>query len=99
MQLLANNFASRIKKYYINKIENEAIRAPTADITRKKKVPVKCVRKKSSKILISISGHFKYLAFDVQAFPMKINTVIPALYLFQISLKFQKETCYVMTTS
>ena len=81
MQLLANNFATCTKKRYVNETEDEAIKAPTADITREKKVPVKCVGKESSKASVSISGHFKYPASDVQAFSMKINTVIPALHL------------------
>lgn len=88
MQLLVNNSATCTKKRHVNETEEEAIRAPTADITREKEVPVKCVGKKSFKASVSISGHFKYPAYDVQAFSMKINTVIPALHLFQISPKF-----------
>ena len=98
MQLLVNNSATHTKKRHVNETEEEAIGAPTADITREKEVSVKCIGKESFKASVSISGHFKYPAFDVQAFFMKINTVIPALHLFQISPKFQKEIRYVMTT-
>ena len=98
MQLLANNSVTCTKKRHVNETEDKAIRAPTANITREKKVLVKCIGKENSKASVSISGYFKYLVSDLQAFLMKINTVISALHLFQISLKFQKETCYVMTT-
>ena len=98
VQLLANNSATRTKKRHVNEIKNKTIRALIIDITGEKKVLVKCVGKASSKTSVSISIHFKYLASDVQTFPMKINTIILALYLFHIFPKFQKETCYVMTT-
>ena len=88
MYLQTNNSAIRTKKCPVNEIKDEAIRASTPDITREKKVSVKCVEKESSKALVSISGHFKYPASNVQAFPIKMNTVLPALHLFQISPKF-----------
>ena len=65
VQLLAHNSATRTKKCHVNEIEDEAIRASRADITREKKVLVKCIGKESSKVSVSISGHFKYLASDV----------------------------------
>ena len=65
MQLLANTSPTCNKKRHINKTEKEAIRTLKVDITRENEVPVECIRKKSSKTSVSISGHFKYPASDV----------------------------------
>lgn len=64
---------------------------------REKKVLVKHIRKKSSKVSTPIAGLVGYPASDIQANLMKTNIIIPALHLFQILPKFRKEMQCFMT--
>ena len=60
-------------------------------------MPVKQVRKKSSKASISISGLVGKPSPNIQALYINTNIVILALYLFQISPKFCEEIRRLMT--
>ena len=97
LQLLANDATTCPKKRHVDDIKNEATKAPKTNTAREKKVMVKRVRKKSSKISVPISGFVKYPALDIQALLIKTNIVIPALHLFQTLPKFREETRRLMT--
>ena len=96
MQLLANNYATGIKKRYVNKTDEEASDAPKTNVTQEKNVPIKHFGMKSSKTSALISGFIYRLPLDIQALLMNTNIIILALYLFQISPKFWEEICHLV---
>ena len=72
MELLANNFATRTKKLCIKETDKKADEALMTNITQEKKVPMKHVRKKSSKAIVPISELVGKPTPDIQV--LLINT-------------------------
>lgn len=97
MQLLAKNSATCTKKTCINKTDKKAGKAPKTNVIQEKRIPIKRVEKKSSKVSVPISGFMSKPPPNIQAFLININIIIPALYLFRISPKFYEETRHLMT--
>ena len=91
LQFLVNDATICPKKCRVNDIEDEAAKASKTNTTKKKKVSIKRIRKKSSKALVPILKLVKHPTPDVPALLIKTNIVILALHLFQILLKFKEE--------
>ena len=97
MQLLASYFVICTKKSRVNKTDKEAGEALKTNITYKKKVPIKLVKKNNSKASIFISGFVSKPLLNIQVFLINTKIVILVLYLFQISSKFREETERLMS--
>lgn len=88
IQLLANDSMTYTKKKYVVEIEDKANEPPKSKPTPEKRVPIKQVGKKSSKVSVPIYSFIGKASLDIQTFLIKINIVILELQFFQISPKF-----------
>lgn len=86
--LLANNSIIPIRKKHVVIIEDKVDKTLKVKATWKKKILVRQINKKSSKVSVFISGLISKPRLDVQVFFININIVILILHFFQIFFKF-----------
>lgn len=65
LYLLPNDLITCSKKCFINKIENDSNEVTNINTARKKKIPIKYIRKKSIMSSVFFSGLVRYPALDV----------------------------------
>lgn len=83
-----NDCITCTKKKHIFEPKDETDEPSKVKATRKKKILVKQIGKKSLKVSIPISGFIGKFFPDTQALLMNTNIVILVLHFFQISFKF-----------
>ena len=98
VQVLANDSNTRSnKRRIIVDTDDDIKEVPKLSTIREKKILVKRVEKKSTKVSVPISGLVARPSPDIQAILMNTNIIISTLYLLQISPKFPEETRRLMT--